>query len=270
MMKKSCWIGLLGLLPSLAGASDYTKEFAKTPQEVAMCQAMVYDGHDTSDRDDWQHMHHFCDCIRFTNRAYSALGNWDEMRYDLQLAIGGCDYVLGHTKTDFYMRPEVHLQKGKALRLFRQENKAVGEFMEAIRGNPELAQAYVELADIQARNKKHGEALKTVTEGLRHVPDSKPLKRRYSELGGKLPYPEPLVKESPSAPEAAVPATPRSPSTEQQASPVPAAVTPQDSAVPATSAAKPTDPDARPPETPKIGSPTNPWCRFCPDPVAKP
>ena len=214
-----------------------------------MCQAMIYNGRDTSDRDDWQHMHHFCDCIRFTNRAYAALGNWNDMRYDLQLGIGGCDYVLSHTKPDFYMRPEVHLQKGKALQLFKQEGKAVVEFMEAIRGNPELAQAYVELADIQARSKKSGDALKTVTEGLRHAPDSKPLQRRYTELGGKLPYPAPIVT-APAEPQVAKP-------DEAAAS---ASAAPR-----ASTAATPAAPAAEPDAPPKIGSPTNPYCRFCPD-----
>jgi tetratricopeptide (TPR) repeat protein len=251
---------MMGLLQLAEAAPN----FARTPEEEAMCQAMIYNNHDTSDRENWKHMHHFCDCMRFTNRAYAAIGNAQEVRYNLQNAIGGCNYVLGHTTADFYMRAEVHLQKGKALRLGGQENKAVGEFMEAIKGNPELALAYVELADIQARNKKFGEALKTVTEGLRHAPESKSLKRRYTELGGKLPYPEPLANKSSPAPAAA--ATPSAP----QEQPTPAAVMPAEASVPANPAEKAADTTTSPPEFPKIGSPTNPWCRFCPDPVVKP
>ncbi len=237
---------MMGLLPPLAGAAG----FARTPQEDAMCQAMI-NGRDTSDRDNWGHMHHYCDCIRFTNRAYSALGNWNEMRGNLGEAIGHCNYVLSHTKPDFYMRPEVHLQKGKALKLSRQEGKALIEFMEAIKGNPKLSQAYTELADIQTSNKKPQEALKTVTEGLRHAPDSKPLKRRYTELGGKLPYPAPIEP----APVDALAARP-----DATAAPTPAS--PAESAVgtPATAT-----PAVEPVAPPKIGSPKNPYCRFCPD-----
>lgn len=242
-MKKYLWISL-ALLPSFAGA---VADFARTPQEEAMCQVMVYSGRDMSDRDNWMHMHHYCDCIRFTNRAYSALGDWNDMRYNLQIAIGGCDYVFKHAKPSFYMRPEIHLQKGKALRLFRQEGKALIEFMEAIRGNPTLAPAYMELADIQVRNKKPQEALKTVTEGLRHIPDSKPLKRRYTELGGKLPYPTPVVA-------APAPATPPA----ETAAPTP--TSPAETAAPPPVTAAPA-----PIIEPKIGSPKNPYCRFCPD-----
>ena len=242
-MKQYFWISLV-LLPSLAGA---VADFARTPQEETMCQAMIYSGRDQSERENWMHMHHFCDCIRFTNRAYSSLGNWNDMRYNLQVAVGGCDYVFQHAKPGFYMLPEVHLQKGKALKLYRQEGKALIEFMNAIRGNPRLAPAYIELADIQVRSKKNQEALKTVTEGLRHIPDSKPLKRRFTELGGKLPYPTPVVAAPP-------PATPAA----------------------ETAASTPTSPGettAPPPNTatpaqiiePKIGSSKNPYCRFCSD-----
>jgi tetratricopeptide (TPR) repeat protein len=237
-------IFMMSLLQPSGAAAD-----PKTPEEEAMCQALIYNGRDTSDRRNWMHMHHYCDCIRFTNRAYSAIGNWNAVHGYLGAAIDGCDYVLSHTTPDFYMRAEVHLQKGKALMLDRQENKAVGEFMEAIRGNPELAQAYVELADIQARNKKSGEALKTVTEGLRHAPDSKPLKRRYTELGGKLPYPAPIVT-APVEPQVAKP--------DEAVASTPAAPVEATAATPATPAAEPVSP-------PKIGSPDNPYCRFCPD-----
>ena len=216
-----------------------------------MCKVMVYDRSDPADHGNWMHMHHYCDCLRFINRAYSAIGNWNAVHGNLQAAIGGCDYVLEHTTPDFYMRAEVHLQKGKALRLDRQENKAVGEFMEAIRGNPKLAQAYVELADIQAGNKKSGEALKTVTEGLRHVPDSKPLQRRYTELGGKLPYPTPIEP-------AQVDTQAVKPDEDKAVASTPRAPVESPANTPAPPAAEPITP-------PKIGSPQNPYCRFCPD-----
>jgi hypothetical protein len=133
--------------------------------------------------------------------------------------------------------------------------------MEAIKGNPELAGAYVELADIQASNKKPQDALKTVTEGLGHAPDSKPLKRRYAELGGKLPYPEPVVKKS-------SPAADASPAPQQalaEAAPSsPAAV---EANQPALAADKPVRAPAAPAqiEPAKIGSPKNPYGRICPD-----
>jgi len=257
-MKRVLVAGLLCLLPSLAGAAG----FIRTPQEEAMCQAKVY-SRDTSDRENWQHMHQYCDCIRFTNRAHSALGTWYEMEFYLKIGIAGCDYVLSHTKPDFYMRPEVHLQKGKALRLYKKEGEATAEFMEAIKGNPELAGAYVELADTQASNKKPQEAFKTVSEGLRHAPDSKQLKRRYTELGGKLPYPEAVVKKSSPTPEGeALPAS-RQPLPVSQTS----STADVETSLPAMAAEEPVDSTATnaPIGPAKIGSPKNPYCRFCAD-----
>jgi tetratricopeptide (TPR) repeat protein len=238
-------MGLLLPFEAVAG-------FALTPQEEVMCQSMVYNRRDPSDIGNWMHMHHYCDCIRFTNRAYSLLGNPNLMRESLEVAVGGCDYVLSHTQPDFYMRSEVHLQKGKALSLLRQEGKAINEFMEAIKGNPKLPQAYVELADIQARNKKPDEALKTVTEGLRHNPGTKSLQRRYTELGGKLPYPAQI--EPP-------PVETRAAKVDETAAPIPV-VSPDDSSAvtPATMT-----PAAEPVASPLIGAPKNPYCRFCPD-----
>lgn len=228
-----------------------------------MCQAAVFD-RDTSDRVNWAHMHHYCECIRFTNRAYSALSR-NEMKRNLETGIRGCVATLKYTSPDFYMRPEVHLQMGVAYRLYPLEGKAIAEFMEAIKGNPKLAQAYVELADIQAKNKKSQEALKTVTEGLRHAPDSKPLKRRYAELGGKLPYPEPAVKKSSPAADADAAATTSQALPEPQASPSPAATIPPEASVSTKAEEKPAEPATTPPAPAKIGSPNNPHCRFCPE-----
>lgn len=259
MKRITLGLGFLCLLPVMAESAG----FARTPQEEAMCQALVY-SRDTSDRANWEHMHHYCDCIRFTNRAYSASSR-NEVKRNLETGIRGCVATLKYTSPDFYMRPEVHLQMGVAYRLYPLEGKAIAEFMEAIKGNPQLAQAYVELADIQAKNKKSQEALKTVTEGLRHAPDSKPLKRRYAELGGKLPYPEPVVKKSSPAADADAAATTSQALPEPQASPSPAATIPPEASVSTKAEEKPAEPVTTPPAPAKIGSPNNPHCRFCPE-----
>lgn len=231
---------LLTWLLCLVSAPTWAlQDFAQTPQETAMCRLMA-DGD----------MNHNCDCIRFTDRAYAALGNVNEMQYNVNNAISGCNYVLSHTPPGSYLRSKVHLQKGKALLLLKQEGLAAIEFMKAIQGNPALAQAYVELADIQAREKKRQEALKTVSEGLRQVPDFKPLQRRYTALGGKLPYPEPVKKTEPAS---AVDAT-----ATDKSQPT----SPQTTDSPASGATSATSPSADPSE--KIGVPGNPYCRFCP------
>jgi len=189
------------LISTMAWGADFTPDFKATPQEAQMCQALIYEGRDTSDRKNWMHMHHFCDCIRFTNRAFATLSNPAAFSFNLQEAIQGCDYVLRATTPDFSMLPEVHMQKGKVLRLQKQDAKAAAEFREAIRGNPNFVLAYVALADLEAgRGGNTKGALQIVTEGLRRVPESKSLQRRYTEFGGKLPYPDPIVAKGTSPP----------------------------------------------------------------------
>ena len=128
-----------------------------------------------------------------------------------------------------------------------------------------LVKAYTLTSDIHVKLNQKNEALTVVTEGLRHVPDSRALQRLYKERGGKLPYPEPIARA------AEVPAAPDQ--TPREGEPAAGEGKPKDTvqlapASPAPDAAAGGGPaDAQAPATPKIGSPTNPWCRFCPDPA---
>ena len=121
-------------------------------------------------------------------------------------------------------------------------------------------------SDIHAKLKQKDEALAVVTDGLRHVPDSTVLQRKYKERGGKLPYPEPVARA------ADVPEVQAHPAGEgktlegegkHQDKVKPDPVSPQPDAAEEGSKQE----NAQAPAKPKIGSPTNPWCRFCPDPA---
>ena len=234
--------------------------FAKTPQEDAMCQARIYAGHDTSDRDNWKHMHHYCDCLRFMNRAYLTSDQY-ERRHALNVAVGGCRYVLSHAKPDFYMRPEIMTQMAIGQRMLGQQAQAAAELLKAIQFNPDYGPAYAELADYyrDLGDKKSG--LEMATEGLKHEPDSTRLKRLYTELGGKQPYPEPISKIKPTEQVKAMPQGEIKSETKADEQASVSRQTPPNAA-PATTA----------PEPQKIGKPGNPYCRFCPpdlDPPAK-
>lgn len=256
------WLFLLALFP-VALAQAFS-DFGITPQEQAMCQAVIYNGHDTSDRTNWGHMHHYCDCVRFTNRALRQTGN--ERNFELLRAIDGCDYVLRQTKSDFFMRGEVHLQKGKALRMSGKDALAAAEFIKALSVNPNLVTAYTAYSDFYVRLGKRDEALNIISEGLKHVPTSKTLQRRYTELGGKLPYPEPLKPVTPTMapfPDGLPPTPATDPSIEKTPAPEqknPEILPPNDTSATPKQPSNPPEPSS---ETP-IGTPSNPWCRFCP------
>jgi tetratricopeptide (TPR) repeat protein len=225
--------------------------FSKTPEEEVMCQAKIYAGHDTSDRENWQHMHHYCDCVRFINRAYTARNRYDRDEA-LQTAIGGCGYVLGHTKPDFYMRAEVMTQMAIGQKMLGQHAQAAGTLIKAIQFDSNYVPAYVELSDYYREMGDKKKALGLIVEGLKREPDSKRLKRSYKELGGKLPYPEPI---QPTPVEAAQPVATTDKEIE---APSASEKTAND-----TPASAPVVAPEEPATTPNIGTPKNPYCRFC-------
>lgn len=250
--RHAAWLaGVLLMSPSAWAAI----EFAKTAAEEAMCQARIYAGRDTSDRDNWMHMHHYCDCLRFINRAYSARDRYDR-KEALQLGIGGCEYVLGHTKSNFSMRPEIMTQKAIGLKMMGQRAQAAGELTRAIQFNPDYVPAYGELADYYREVGDKKKALELITEALKRAPESRRLQRRYQELGGKEPYPQPIARAKPVEEAEAAPPAKVKPEAKTDALPAASGQAATDS---------PSPPPATAPEPSKIGSPTNPYCRFCPD-----
>lgn len=221
-----------------------------TPAEKAMCQARVYSR--LGERNEnTMHMHHYCNGLRYLDRAYSAMSDKRDMNHYLTNSINNFDYVLAHTKEDFVMRGEVHVGKARALKLLGKKAEAIAEFNKALRYGPGAPDAYQALADHYLETGNKAKALEMATEGLRRNPDSKGLKRRYTELGGTLPYPAPIA---PAMVE------------EQAAKPVDTtASTPSMPAEPTQNVPETVTPVVEPLAPPKIGSPKNPYCRFCPD-----
>jgi len=219
-----------------------------TPAEVAMCEARGMPG------GQGRYQGHYCDGLRFTDRAYSAMGNKQDMKYYLEVAIDNFNYVLGHTKEDDAMRGEVHVGKARALKLMGRNAEAAVEFIKALRYKPDSPDAYQALADHYREAGNKQQALEMATEGLKRNPNSKGLKRRYTELGGKLPYP--AAADIKAAPDSSTPSA----KTESATISPPAAMS---TAVDAPSAVAPNEPAKQ--DDPKIGAPGNPFCRFCPN-----
>lgn len=177
--------------------------FAATPQETALCSALIYGGKDKAHMGriepgvGWGHTHHWCDCVRFRFRAIKSLGNKDAFRFNLQEAIGGCDYVISHAPHGSRLLPKVHVDKGRALKLRGDTGAAAQEFQLAISLDPAEVNAYSELSLLQEERSQQIAARETVALGLRNNPDSKLLQKRYLELGGKEPFPEPIARSTP-------------------------------------------------------------------------
>lgn len=213
---------------------------------------------------DFIHTHHYCSGLAQINRYYRARTH-QQKAYSLQNANGALSYMVTNASPTYSLMPDVYLNRGLVLSLQGNNGGAIGDLKKALELNPKLVRAYTLLSDVQAKLKQKDEALAVVTDGLRHVPDSTVLQRVYKERGGKLPYPEPIspaavapVAPPPTRQEAE---TPEAEGTSKGAEQAPSSPTPD-----ATGSGNgPTD--AQAPAAPKIGSPTNPWCRFCPDPA---
>ncbi|MFZ3174917.1 MAG: tetratricopeptide repeat protein [Thiobacillus sp.] len=199
---------------------------------------------------DYGHTHHYCAGVNFLNRYHRARSKQGKS-FNLNNAQTNFEYMVSHAAPSYSLMPDVHSNLGKVFSLKNQPAQAITHLNKAIELNPRQPRAYSMLADFYSGIKQPAKALEIITDGLRHNPDTKSLQRRYTELGGKLPYPASIEPTPAAEAEAAKP--------EEPPTPTPSSV---------ESAASPTTVPPAPVETiaePPIGSPTNPYCRFCPD-----
>src|SRR3569833_207697 len=249
-------LGLAGLVMALPATAEWKPSPAEKATLPPYCAArfvvflVVFLCWWDSMGSDFMHVHHYCAGLNFVNRARGMGSSNKDRQGTLEAALRNFDYMLAHTHPDFSLRPEILMNRGIALSMMKRTGEAVGELMKAIEADPKQPRAYMTLADLYSQQKNRAKALETDTENLRHNPDTKSLQRRYTELGGKLLFfvfvVSVLVVDQ--ADTAAAP-------TAEPGSKPP--VESSDSAPP-----RPAETPAAPP---KIGSPTNPYCRFCPD-----
>lgn len=203
---------------------------------------------------DWLHIHHYCFALNFTNRFYKTSNPNDKKHY-LSSSLNNHDYMLTHSTPDFWMRPEIHTEKAKQLKAAKRYAESLGEVKKALHINPEYVSAYVVLTDVYRDLNKKSDAISAVEQGLQFGPENKPLQRRYKSLTGKNFVPPVVAPDlgddrvknhSPSDAEDMGTAKhteikANEPASEQEA------------------------PQLSTPSVPgEIGSPTNPYCRFCP------
>jgi tetratricopeptide (TPR) repeat protein len=210
----------------------------------------------------WGSLRHYCAGVNSLHRAYRTGGY--ARRRNLADALEQLGYNLKSPPAGNPLVPEMYLNRGIAWRLAGKDVEAARDYSKALELNPKLRKAYLELAAFFADKKQSAEALKIVTQGLRYLPGDKALQRRYTELGGKPPYPEPVEQSVVKEEEAT-----SNKQDEEKPAPAASASNGKDTATPgeAGSNSPPRTPDNLPPavsEKPKIGSPKNPWCRFCP------
>lgn len=179
--------GLVFLL-DVSAAEDFSSSFPNTPEETQMCTSRISVRGIPNDQN-WSHMHHYCDCLRFYDRAVRARSQGDEytVKYDINISIGGCNYVLEHASADFNMRPEVLVMRGRSQELVGKAVEAAGSYSEALRLNPNFSMAYAALGNFYAKGGDKKEAIRLYEEGLRRHPKNRYLRARFQALGGAEP-----------------------------------------------------------------------------------
>lgn len=207
---------------------------------------------------DFIHTHHLCAGLNFVNRHYRARSEYDR-KYYLQSSLGEFGYMITHASPSYSLMPDVYINRGTALSKLGRSSEAAVDFQKAIELNPRLPKAYSVMADFYVDIKLQGKALATITEGLRYVPNSKMLQRRYAELGGKQPFPEPYADAAGTQETQAAKAKEPGPAQTSEPAEVSSETAPESKPSAET-------PNTQPAAAGAIGMPGNPWCRFCPDP----
>jgi len=196
-------------------------------------------------------LNHYCDGLKAMIRV-NRTRDRNESDYWLEQASGAINSVIvewDEKNPDCPLRADAYLNLGKTqLQKSGRHGGSAGmaavNFSKALELNPTYLDAYYALSDFYVENGNKQKALSIVEDGLRHLPDTKGLLRRFKELGGKTP-PTPIVV----APKSDATDAPNKATIVQQQIPVQAS---EEKQAPVTS------------EPPKIGSPKNPYCRFCP------
>ena len=189
------------------------EQFSPTPAEVRMLPPFCADRLEKGSSGknvasaaqlgikNYLHMHHYCFAVNFVNRARRARDQKARL-YDLGLAKNNYNYVIKATEPRFWMRPQIYVELGKVHLQLKEAGDAVRLFNEAIAFNPAYEPAYQALIALHRQNGQGKDGLAVATAGLQRIPGSQSLKKAYLELGGKEPFPEPVVKAVPEPPAA--------------------------------------------------------------------
>jgi tetratricopeptide (TPR) repeat protein len=132
---------------------------------------------------DFIHTHHLCDGIGLINKYPRATSNV-EKREMMKAIMGNLNYMIQNAKTDFKLMPDVYYYRSQAHQLSGKTGEATRDLRKAIELNPAYVPAYTLLADYLQRQGQQQEALRIVSDGLRHKPDSVSLQRLYARLSG--------------------------------------------------------------------------------------
>lgn len=140
----------------------------------------------------WDHMHHYCNALDWMNK-YRRARSAQEKQFLLNNAAGDYNYMVTHSRPDFFLRPQIYMGLAEVYKLQKNVGGAAKILEQAVAFQPTLERAHIDLVDVLKNAGARDAALDAATRGLRNVPASKRLQQSYLDLGGKRPFPEPLT-----------------------------------------------------------------------------
>lgn len=145
--------------------------------------------------------HYYCDAhtdlVRAEKNAYTNPGKAkSQLERSIGTLKGQVPYRIAEPGCSKYLLADTYYTLGKALALYARLTKssgyaaqAIGPLLQSIELTPEDARPYQVLGDVYVALNKRQQAEEAIYSGLQVNPESKPLLRRYREIGGKRPLP---------------------------------------------------------------------------------
>jgi tetratricopeptide (TPR) repeat protein len=226
---------------------------------------------------EYVHFHHYCAAMNAMDRLYATLDPIKQ-RYEASLVGGETGYVISHAPESHPLMSEVYALRGRAQALIKQTAQAEVSLLKALQLDPRHVAAYLSLGNLYLATNRKEKAAEAIKLGLAIDPQHKSLRRLAAKLDIKLDE----VKSESVQPKVSITPGERP---QQGVGTEPAQGTKPNSTVtppkPTGMAANKQGVDVTPVKAgentgnaeaaiSKRGSPTNPWCRFCPDTPAAP
>ncbi len=220
------------------------------------------------------HFHHYCFALKAMNNINSTI-DIDKQRAATGTVVGETGYVITHVPEHHFLMPEMYAIRGRAQLAIKQNSKAEESLNKALQLDPRYTDVYASLGNLYLNTNRKEKAAEVTQTGLAIDPQHRALLRLAGKLGIKLeevktesdkPQPPSSAELKPSDSTELIqnlkPALPSPSSTSAETEPPKQDV---DKAAKEDSS-KSSNTDAQPTN---IGTPRNPWCRFCPDTPAK-
>ncbi len=127
-------------------------------------------------------MHHYCISVVALMRSDRAGVSEQHRDYMRKYAVANLTYVVRNSTPGFVFLPEVLFRRGQAHARLNQMDEAIRDFRQSLESRPGYVLAISELADAYVATGKKDEARAVLEAGLKHLPDSKFLKRSLDTL----------------------------------------------------------------------------------------